>query len=289
LLPEIATSPRTIGPVTVGLRHGLLLLPPGFLDNLTPHDRDAVFTHELAHMARHDFAKNLLYGLASLPVAWHPLVWCTRARIAESRELVCDTIAAEAGPGRKQYAQSLLRLAAMLSGHPSVAGLHAIGILSLNPDANTLERRIMTLTHKRTPMSAARRTMVAAACSAIILATCGSALALRTDVAAFDGTAGSPTRIHVKGAVMAGQKIAGENPTYPKQAREKKIQGTVLLELTIGKDGAPQDLHVTESPDKELADSAMKAVRTWRWRPYLLKGDPVEVETTVRVTYSLEG
>ncbi|MGB9416344.1 MAG: hypothetical protein WCB58_08505, partial [Acidobacteriaceae bacterium] len=108
---------------------------------------------------RHDFAKNLLYGLVSLPIAWHPLVWRTRARVAESRELVCDAmaadaIAAEAVGGRKHYAQSLLRLASMLSAGPRVAPLHALGILSLNTDARIFERRIMTLTHKRVPMSA---------------------------------------------------------------------------------------------------------------------------------------
>ncbi|MGB9415195.1 MAG: M56 family metallopeptidase, partial [Acidobacteriaceae bacterium] len=91
--PEIAASPQGIGPVTIGLRRGLVLLPPAFLESIAPSDLDAVLAHELAHIQRHDFAKNLLYGLVSLPIAWHPLVWRTRARVAESRELVCDAMA----------------------------------------------------------------------------------------------------------------------------------------------------------------------------------------------------
>ena len=149
----------------------------------------------------------------------------------------------------------------------------------------------MVLTRKRTPVGATRGILIAAACAILALVTCTSAVALRTDVAAMTPTieSATPAKVHVKSSVMASQKIAGENPTYPPEARANKIQGTVVLALTIDKDGAPEDVHVTRSPDKSLADSAIKAVRTWRWRPYLLNGNPVDVDTTVNVTYNLEG
>jgi TonB family protein len=269
-----------------------LLLPPTFLESIVPGDRDAVLAHELAHIHRYDFAKNLLYGLISLPIAWHPVMWRTRARIAESRELVCDAMAAEAVAGRKQYAQSLLRIASMLSGGHPVPTLHALGILSLSPDVRIFERRIMSLTHKRTPMSAASRILVAASCCVVVLATCASALALHTDISATTPGAetqasgpGTPKTIHVKGRIMQGQKISGDNPVYPPEARAKKIEGAVVIDATIGKDGGIKDLHVVKTPDPSLAESALKAVRTWRYHPYLLNGEPIEVETTVNVIY----
>jgi TonB family protein len=301
--PEIAASPQGIGPVTIGLRRGLVLLPPAFLESMSPHiapnDLEAVLAHELAHIQRHDFAKNLLYGLVSLPIAWHPVVWRTRARVAESRELVCDamaadSIAAEAAAGRRQYAQSLLRLASMLSAGSRVAAVHALGILSLNTDARIFERRIMTLTHKRTPMSAMRRILGAAACCVVALATCASALALHTDVSALTPSAenqasapAAPTKIHVKSSIMVRQRISGDNPTYPKELRAKKIQGTVVLDAAIGKDGTIENIRVVKSPDKQFSESALAAVRTWRYRPYLLNGDPIKVDTTVNVIYCL--
>jgi TonB family protein len=149
----------------------------------------------------------------------------------------------------------------------------------------------MTLTHKRTPISPARRLLIAAACSVVALATCTSALALHTDVAALSPAAetATPTRIHVKPEIMSKQKIAGDNPVYPQEAKAKKIQGTVVLAVTIGKDGEVEEIHVVKTPDKMLAKSALDAVHTWRWRPYLLNGNPIEVETTVNVTYNLEG
>jgi TonB family protein len=297
-LPQIAASPQAIGPVTVGLRHGLLLLPPAFLESITLQDLDAVLAHELAHIQRHDFAKNLLYGFISLPVAWHPLLWRTGARVAESRELICDAIAANAVAGRKQYAQSLLRLASMLSARPRVAALHAIGILSFNPasrnpdsrhpDSRTFERRVMTLTHKPAPMSGARRIAIATACCVLTLATCTSALALRMDVSAPAQAASEshqPKKISVGPEVMTGNRISGDNPTYPQEARAKKIEGKVVLDVTIGEDGAIDKLNVLNSPDKLLSDSAIKAVRTWRYRPYLLNGEPVAVETTINVIF----
>jgi TonB family protein len=303
--PKIAASPQGIGPVTVGLRRGLVLLPPTFLEsispdiapNISPHDLDAVLAHELAHIQRRDFAKNLLYGLAALPIAWHPVAWRTRKHVAESREIVCDAMAAdaiatEAVAGRRQYAQSLLRLASILSAGPRVATLHALGILSLNTDARIFERRIMTLTHKSAQMSAARRFLVAASCCMVALATCTTALALRTDISATtpgaenqaSGT-GTPKTIHVKGRIMQGQKISGDNPVYPPEARAKKIEGAVVIDATIGKDGGIKDLRVVKTPDPLLAESALKAVRTWRYHPYLLNGEPVEVETTINVIY----
>jgi TonB family protein len=291
--PEIAASPHAMGPVTVGLGRGLLLLPPTFLEDIAPatamDDLDAVLAHELAHIARHDFARNLLYGLVSLPVAWHPLLWRTRAGVAESRELICDAIAAEALAGRRHYAQSLLRLASMLTGRAPVAALHAIGILSLNADSRTFERRVMTLTRKPTPMTTPRRILIAATCSVLAFATCTSALALHTDISelAPDAQQSAPQSIHVSAKEMSGNRISGNNPTYPPEERKKKIQGTVVLDATVSKEGVIENLRVVKSPAASLSQSALDAVRTWRYRPYRLNGDPIAVVTTVNVNFCL--
>jgi TonB family protein len=273
----------------VGLRRGLVLLPPAFLESIAQRDLDAVLAHELVHIQRHDFAKNLLYGLISLPVMWHPLFWRTRARVAESRELICDAVAAEAVAGRRQYAQSLLRLASMLARRPTIPTLHAIGILSLGSDARTFERRVMTLTHKPAQMSTAQRIAIAAACSVLALATCTSALALHTDISelAPDAQQSAPQSIHVSAKEISGNRISGNNPTYPPEERKKKIQGTVVLDATVSKEGLIENLRVVKSPAESLSRSALDAVRTWRYRPYLLNGAPIAVVTTVNVNFCL--
>ena len=77
-------------------------------------------------------------------------------------------------------------------------------------------------------------------------------------------------------------------PVYPVEAKEHKIQGTVVLSVVINKDGSPENIKVTGGPN-ELQQSALDAVRQWRWQPYLLNGDPIEVLTTVNIVYALAG
>jgi TonB family protein len=288
--PRIAVSSQITAPVAIGFRQGMVLLPSPPLEIVPPGDLDAVLAHELAHIARRDFAKNLVYNLLSLPLAWHPLTWRTRAHLAETRELICDDAAATAVAGRRQYARSLLRLASAFAGQPRLVTLQAVGILDFS-SSSALERRIVTLTRKRIPLSTSRRFLLAGACAIFALATCASALALHTDVSAVAPIAETAAHgpITVSAATMTSNKISGENPTYPPEARKKKIQGKVVLSALISKEGTIKELHTLESPSNLLSDSATKAVRTWRYRPYLLNGEPVEVETTINVIYSLGG
>jgi len=278
---HFASSPAIPGPATVGLRHQTLLLPPEFFDKLSAGDVDALLAHEFAHMARWDFAKNLLYGLASLPAAYHPVLWLTRARVAESRELVCDEMAAKAVGGREIFAKSLLRLARMLSDRKAPRILHAIGIL----DANIFERRVMHLTRKTLDIRGARRFGVAAACALVAIATCTSALALRMDVKAPQADDAATAKLKVKvGDLTIASKVM---PVYPPEAKQDHVSGSVLLSATIGKDGTVEHLKVTKSVRDDLDKSAMDAVRQWTYKPYLVNGEPTEVETTITVIYSL--
>ena len=80
----------------------------------------------------------------------------------------------------------------------------------------------------------------------------------------------------------------GVDPTYPAIAKAARISGTVVLQATISKTGAIENLRVISGPPM-LQAGALSAVKTWRYRPYLLNGEPVEVETTVNVVFNLGG
>lgn len=131
------------------------------------------------------------------------------------------------------------------------------------------------------------------ACVAFGIAACGTAFAMRMHVdpvaaaMAYHAT-NAPKTISVKAGVIAGNRIGGENPKYPEQAKKDKVQGTVVLKALIGRDGSIKVLKVLSGP-KELRNSARDAVRTWKYKPYLLNGDPVQVETTINVVYTLAG
>jgi protein TonB len=88
--------------------------------------------------------------------------------------------------------------------------------------------------------------------------------------------------------MMEGNLIRRVEPSYPSIAKQARIQGSVLLRATIGKDGSIENLRLL-SGHPVLAQAAMEAVRQWRYRPYFLNGEPVEVETQVTVKFVLSG
>jgi TonB family protein len=95
-------------------------------------------------------------------------------------------------------------------------------------------------------------------------------------------------RVQIAQGVSAGLLIKKIQPVYPEDARYGRIQGEVRLKAVITKNGDIADLEVLGGPI-ELVVSAVNAVRKWKYRPYLLMGDPVEVQTEVRVNYTLSG
>src|SRR5271165_1276495 len=97
-----------------------------------------------------------------------------------------------------------------------------------------------------------------------------------------------PQRVRVSQGVSSGLLIKKIQPNYPPLARQARIQGQVVLQAEISKDGSIQNLQLI-SGHPMLAPAAIEAVRQWRYKPYLLNGEPVAVETQVIVNFSLSG
>jgi TonB family protein len=93
-------------------------------------------------------------------------------------------------------------------------------------------------------------------------------------------------RVQLPQGIMAGQLIHKVQPVYPEEARQAKIQGTVLLDAVIGKEGAIVRLKPL-SGNPMLIPAAVGAVQQWRYKPYMRDGQPVEVETAITVNFAL--
>jgi periplasmic protein TonB len=100
--------------------------------------------------------------------------------------------------------------------------------------------------------------------------------------------AATPQRVRVSQGVTQGLLIRKVQPTYPPLARQARIQGAVLLQAEISKDGAIQNLRLI-SGHPMLTSAAIEAVKQWRYKPYILNGEPVEVETQITVNFTLSG
>ncbi len=98
----------------------------------------------------------------------------------------------------------------------------------------------------------------------------------------------TPTRVRVSQGVVSGLKVRDVKPNYPPLAKAARIQGVVVLQAQISKDGSIENLQLI-SGHPMLAPAAIEAVKQWKYKPYLLNGEPVEVETTVQVNFTLAG
>jgi protein TonB len=98
----------------------------------------------------------------------------------------------------------------------------------------------------------------------------------------------TPQRVRVSQGVSQGLLVRKVQPNYPPLARQARIQGSVLLQAEISKDGTIANLRLI-SGHPMLAPAAIEAVKQWKYKPYFLNGEPVEVETQITVNFTLSG
>jgi TonB family protein len=96
----------------------------------------------------------------------------------------------------------------------------------------------------------------------------------------------APQRIRVSQGVLQGLLVSKVNPEYPAEAKDRHVEGDVLLKVNIDKEGNVYKVE-PESGDPQLTAAAADAVKQWKYRPFLLNGQAVEVESKVKVDFSL--
>ena len=163
--PKVRMSDTIRGPVVVGCRAPTILAPRAFA-RLAEDEQRAALLHELAHIARRDYAVNLACEALALPVCWHPVIYEIKAGARRSREIACDAMASAALGSRDSYARRLIALADTLrlreGGETSPALVALIG-------RGDLEDRLMHII--KGPLATTRlRLLTAAALAGLILA-----------------------------------------------------------------------------------------------------------------------
>jgi len=92
--------------------------------------------------------------------------------------------------------------------------------------------------------------------------------------------------VRVSQGVSNGLLIKRVQPVYPTLAMQMRVEGAVELDATIGKDGSTSDIKVLKG-DPMLAQAAVEAVRQWKYKPYLLDGQPVQLQTQITINFKL--
>lgn len=213
----VHASAEVRGPITVGVRRPLIIVPHDFFARATDDEAIAALAHEMAHVRRRDYATYLFCELLLLSVAFHPAAHLVRRRLTLVREMACDE-AVSATIGRRTYARSLLALAATVAG--LARPTHVMGVL----DAHTLEVRMKQVLDG-SPRLGRRRARAALAAALLLLAGTGTGAALLAVPAKAMGSGDV--------APFAGAWV-GDWPAD----KDGNGAGLRALDLEIGADGA---------------------------------------------------
>ncbi len=170
---ELLCSPDVASPVAAGAWHRTIILPESLFGAASEEVLTTAIGHEMAHLARHDFALNVLYELLSLPVAFHPASWLILRGIEETREMACDELVTRKLLDAGVYARSIMSIAAsmMAVARPG----YTLGVF----DGDILEQRIRRLLHRPAANLKRARLLLAGGLSALALcAVIASGMAL---------------------------------------------------------------------------------------------------------------
>lgn len=266
---DVRMSSALMTPITWGAIRPVILLP-AYVQDWPAEKYAAMIRHEQAHIERQDWLWQTFAECLTAVLWFHPLVWLAAARLRSEAEQTADNHVLTDGTGASSYAQQLLDIARRLKQRPP----HAAVAMTRRPRA--LESRIAAiLDPSRARAGAGIRVrltvLLTAACLLLFLAACQSA------------------RIYKVGQLQTPPKVVSKvEPGYTDDARNAKIQGTVVLSLMVDPQGLPHNIRVTKSLDKGLDQQAIAAIEKWHFAPGIKAGKPVRTAATIEVNFHLQ-
>jgi TonB family protein len=277
---EVWSSTDVSVPITVGMLNPIVVLPERLLRALDDEVLTSAIGHELVHILRRDYLRNLLFELIYLPLSFHPAAALIRRRIKQTRELSCDELVTDKLLAAEVYAHSLVQLA----GSALPFGRHATLTVGIT-DADILEVRIMSLLRK-SKLNRTRAKLLLLAASVLLATPCvaAAAFSLSFDIALQDPAAlASETQREISRARL----VYKVDPEYTEEARANKIEGTVGLVAVINPKGTVESVTVTKPLYPSLDESAVSAIRKWRFEPLIKDGQPASQKYSVEMVFRM--
>jgi TonB family protein len=261
-------------PVTFGIRRPVVLLPRRLLD--LPIDAQyTVLCHELLHVARCDWLWMAIEQAVQTVFWFHPAMWWALGQVHLSREQAVDELVIRMTGMRRPYLRALLAFAE----RPTAPALAAPFI------------------HRGHLMSRVRAISRHSTGSPLRLALLGAPLMMVTLVAGLGAVStlplqpreSRPTVYEPGNGVVLPSVIREVRPNYTEEAKQARIEGTVLLGCVVGSNGIPRDIMVTRTLDAVLGldQAAIEALEQWRFKPGTKDGKAVDVQVDVEMTFTL--
>ncbi len=264
--------------LVLGWLRPVVLIPASALLALSPEDLEALLVHELAHIRRGDFLANIVQTLAESLLFYHPAVWWLSRRIRQEREHCCDDAAVPACGDPILYASALVGLEE-LRIHP-----HLIPELAPAASGGRLMSRISRLLQPRAGKSAPSLATVLIPAALLVAALGAATLSARaTEAKTLDK---KPAKVVEMDFSKIRVKHQPGAPAYPAEAKAQRIQGTVVVTLTIDVEGKVTDAKAISGP-AELQPCALGYARSWEFEPATVKGKPVPARFKLTMPFRL--
>lgn len=250
---EIRISSHVTGPVTFGFRKPVVLLPPDFTELREPM-QDAILSHEILHIRRHDWLFTIGEEFVRAAFWFHPGIWWLLRRIQLAREEAVDREAVEMTRSRDAYIDALLVIAG--------ASQYDLAPAPLFLRKRHLKQRIASIL-KESLMSRTKSISVLAAALAIVTAVgwfAGGALPMHAAPQMVTDAPGVSVDTH-------GAQLMHRQPVpYPPEAMTKGIQGTVVADANLDSGGNVTDAAIVSGP-AELRKAVLQSLLTWHFTP----------------------
>lgn len=279
---RLLESRRAASPLLLGWLKPVVLVPSAAFLHLAPEALEAVLAHELAHLRRRDPLVNLLQGLAEALLFFHPCAWWLSARIRDLREHCCDDEAAALCGDPLPLAEGLAALERLRRGLPSDPSP------ALAAAKGKLMHRIARLFTPEPCTAPSGRALLLALAAASLLGA--GTLALRQDPPKREQPkAAAPSKdAPVQDVDFSRIKVRHQPPppAYPAEAKEQRIQGTVVVELRVDETGVPIAVKALEGPEA-LRPTAIAYAQDWRFEPLKVKGKPTQARFKLTMPFRL--
>jgi TonB family protein len=256
----IYVSDRISGPITFGLFRPVIMFPPS-VSAMPAHVQSAIVYHELLHVRRRDWVDEVLEEIVRSLLWFHPAIWWLIGRVRLTREQVVDEAAIRLTDSRERYVESLLAVAR--AGSPA-----AFRPASPFLRRHLLKKRVARILQEKTMTT--RRLIASLAASAVALALAAT-FAVRSFPLEAQGRvpAADGDPIHI---IRGGEHLlhGGAAPEYPRRAVEQKIEGDVVVDMTLNDRGEVSDARVVSGPE-ELRKTALETVLQWHYSPSVMR------------------
>jgi TonB family protein len=250
---RVLISSMAESPSVVGWLRPAILLPAATLAGLEPEQLRAVLAHEIAHIRRHDYLVNLMQTMVETLLFYHPAVWWASARIRHERELCCDDAAVQECGDAICYARALTRLERLRAATPRLA---------LGSTGGALLYRIQRLAGVRPEMGPSKLPGIAA----LAVGLACFAATVHWAKAQTGQMVQQPQAREEWGVTVSatGELLRRDRVEYPESAYQNGIEGAVMVEATLDREGSVADARVLNGPP-ELRKAALESVLQWRF------------------------